>query len=147
MQNRVAFGDDVLGRLGEAPEGWKEETAAFEEKHAALRETAARSPGPEVTDGSTSGLIEEWDAALRRLVDRLRVEAPTKVAELLAPKAATSRGATPKAARSKAPKHAAKPPPKKVPPQKPAPAPAPQEPKAKRGVKEKKKAIRSRRGR
>ena len=137
LQNRVAFGDDVLGRLGEAPEACREETAAFEEKHAALRETAGKPPGSVGTDAPTSGLIEEWDAALRRLVDRLRIEAPTKVAELLAPKTAATRAATPKAARSKTPKRAAKPPAKKEPEQKPTPAPAPKEPKAKRASKKK----------
>jgi hypothetical protein len=82
LQNRVCFGDDVLGRLGEARAAVKEAAATFEERHAALR-AAAATPAAEGAGTSPTGVIDAWDSALRRLIDRLRADAPGTVERIL----------------------------------------------------------------
>jgi hypothetical protein len=82
LQNRVCFGDDVLGRLGEARAAVKEAASTFEERHAALR-AAAGKPAAEGPGESPTGVIDAWDSALRRLIDRLRADAPGTVERIL----------------------------------------------------------------
>ena len=77
-QNRIVLGDAVLRRLGAGPESAREVLETFEERHASLKGS----------EDPPSSLLDAWDAALRRLIDRVRAELPAKVAELLAPASA-----------------------------------------------------------
>jgi hypothetical protein len=109
LQNRLAFGDSVLGKLADASHAVKEEVSTFEERHEALRAAASAPCGEGEERAASPPAIAAWDAALRRLIDRLRAESPSTVGEILASKPSTE---SPKATTATKRKPTTKPSPK-----------------------------------